>query len=129
MHEEVLKGGWNQLRGEMKKTWAKLTDDDLALVDGEATRLYGVLQQKYGGSIDEIRDKVGEVVHSYDDLSLKGDWNIVKGKLQEVWGDLTDDELETAKGRKSQLVGLLQRKAGKTAAEAFRELDEVLKRA
>ena len=36
------------LRGRLKAQWAKLTDDDLDRVDGQAARLLGLLQEKYG---------------------------------------------------------------------------------
>jgi uncharacterized protein YjbJ (UPF0337 family) len=48
MTEDVLKGKWKQLRGEIRKQWGKLTDDDLDIVGGETERLVGVLQERYG---------------------------------------------------------------------------------
>ena len=34
MNEDILKGKWTQLKGQMKKQWGKLTDDDLDVIDG-----------------------------------------------------------------------------------------------
>ena len=36
------------LRTRLKAQWGKLTDDDLDRVDGQAARLLGLLQEKYG---------------------------------------------------------------------------------
>jgi len=41
---------------------------------------------------------------------LKGKWKQMRGKLQEEWGELSDDELEEARGERTQIVGLLQEK-------------------
>jgi uncharacterized protein YjbJ (UPF0337 family) len=44
--------------------------------------------------------------------TLEGNWNEIKGKLHEKWGQLTQDDLARAKGNVDQLVGVIQRKTG-----------------
>ena len=44
--------------------------------------------------------------------TLEGNWNELKGKLQEKWGQLTQDDLQRARGNVDQLVGVIQRKTG-----------------
>lgn len=46
------------------------------------------------------------------DLKIKGNWNELKGKLKEKYGELTDDDLVYAEGQKDQLLGRLQKKTG-----------------
>lgn len=36
---------------------------------------------------------------------LQGKWKEVKGEVQKVWGNLTDDELEKTKGKITSLSG------------------------
>lgn len=48
---------------------------------------------------------------------LKGQWNEVKGRLQEHWGQLTDDDLARARGSADQLVGVVQQRTGATRRE------------
>ena len=50
-------------------------------------------------------------------LTVKGDWNIVKGKLKQKFGNLTDDDLTFIKGKEEELLGRLQQKIGKTKQE------------
>ncbi len=50
MSQDMLKGAWKQLRGNVKKQWGKLTDDDLMQIDGNKDMLVGKLQQRYGYS-------------------------------------------------------------------------------
>jgi uncharacterized protein YjbJ (UPF0337 family) len=47
-------------------------------------------------------------------LKVRGDWNIVKGKLKQHYGNLTDDDLAFVKGKEEELIGRLQQKLGKT---------------
>ena len=43
---------------------------------------------------------------------LDGNWNEIKGKLREKWGQLTDSDLPQLQGGVEQLVGIIQRKTG-----------------
>ncbi|NLS94726.1 MAG: CsbD family protein [Planctomycetaceae bacterium] len=48
---------------------------------------------------------------------IEGSWNQVKGKLRERWGQITDDDLEKARGNVERLVGLIQEKTGEARGE------------
>ena len=54
---------------------------------------------------------------------LKGNWKQLKGKVQEKWGELTDDEVDQVKGESKQLIGLLQEKYGYSKQRAEDEVD------
>jgi uncharacterized protein YjbJ (UPF0337 family) len=58
MNRDTLKGQWKQLKGEAKKKWGNLTDDELDRVDGDAKKLEGQLQESYGYSKEEARKDV-----------------------------------------------------------------------
>jgi len=57
---------------------------------------------------------------------IKGQWNEVKGRLKEHWGQLTDDDLRRAEGSTDQLVGVVQQKTGAAKSEVEAFLDSVL---
>jgi uncharacterized protein YjbJ (UPF0337 family) len=59
-----------------------------------------------------------------NELQIKGNWNVVKGKLKQVYGELTDDDLAFSEGHEDELVGRLQQKLGKTKEEIRRVLRE-----
>ena len=48
---------------------------------------------------------------------MKGNWNQMKGKLKEEYGELTDNDLMYEEGKEDQLLGRLQKKTGKTKDE------------
>jgi len=50
-------------------------------------------------------------------LEIKGNWNILKGKLKVKYANLTDDDLMYIKGKEEELVGRIQRRIGKTREE------------
>ena len=47
-------------------------------------------------------------------LEIKGDWNIIKGKLKQKWANLTDNDLRYTEGQQEELVGRLQKVTGET---------------
>lgn len=47
-------------------------------------------------------------------LQIKGDWNIMKGKLIQKWADLTDDDLQYIEGKEDELIGRIQKRTGKS---------------
>jgi uncharacterized protein YjbJ (UPF0337 family) len=48
MNTDILQGKWHQLKGSVKAQWGKLTDDELDRVDGDAEKLIGLVQERYG---------------------------------------------------------------------------------
>ena len=57
MNTDILQGKWRQLKGEARVQWGKLTDDDLDQVQGQAEKLVGLVQERYG--YDRQRDGDG----------------------------------------------------------------------
>lgn len=58
-----------------------------------------------------------------DRLKFKGQWNQLKGKAKEQWGDLTDNDLQKIDGEYDQLVGRIQETYGRSREEAEREVE------
>ena len=57
-------------------------------------------------------------------LNLKGNWNVVKGKLKQSYGQLTDDDLAFSEGKEDELVGRIQKKLGSTVADVKTMLEK-----
>jgi uncharacterized protein YjbJ (UPF0337 family) len=56
---------------------------------------------------------------------VRGDWNQVKGKAKEGYGQLTDDDLMVQEGKEDQFFGNLQEKLGKTKQEVKDWIDSL----
>jgi uncharacterized protein YjbJ (UPF0337 family) len=50
-------------------------------------------------------------------ITIKGDWNVLKGKLKQKFASLTDDDLMYIKGKEEELIGRIQKRIGKTKQE------------
>lgn len=58
MNQDIIKGKWKQLSGQVRVKWNKLTDDDLGVADGHREYLVGKLQERYGWAKDEAESEV-----------------------------------------------------------------------
>ncbi|PZX54164.1 CsbD family protein [Algoriphagus chordae] len=56
---------------------------------------------------------------------IKGNWNVLKGKLKQQYGELTEDDLTFAEGKEDELWGRLQKKVGKTKEEILEEINGI----
>jgi uncharacterized protein YjbJ (UPF0337 family) len=48
MNWNQVRGQWQQLAGQVKSRWGKLTDDDLQNIAGKKEQFVGKLQEHYG---------------------------------------------------------------------------------
>lgn len=56
--------------------------------------------------------------------TIEGNWKQFKGKVKEQWGKLTDDDLDVIAGKRDQLVGRLQERAGIARDEAEKQVKD-----
>jgi uncharacterized protein YjbJ (UPF0337 family) len=54
---------------------------------------------------------------------VEGDWKQIKGKVQQQWGKLTDDDLDVIEGKRTELAGRIQERYGCAKDEAERQID------
>ncbi len=64
MNPEILKGRWNQLRGEIRTRWGKLTDDDLTQIQGHAEKMIGKLQERYGYKREQAEKEINDFLNA-----------------------------------------------------------------
>lgn len=60
MNWQQVKGGWKEVKGQVKGRWGRLTDDDLTAIAGDHERLLGRLQRRYGLTQEEAQRQIDE---------------------------------------------------------------------
>ena len=71
MNWEIIEGKWDQLKGDVKSRWAKLTDDDVANVGAKKDQLVGKIVERYGVLKDDAEAQVDEWLNRLDTSSKK----------------------------------------------------------
>jgi uncharacterized protein YjbJ (UPF0337 family) len=84
MNTDILKGKWNQIKGDLKKSFGKLTDDDMLVIEGDATKAAGLLQVRYGYTREEAEKRWNAFADRFEDAvaGMKRDAQKAKDKLE-----------------------------------------------
>jgi uncharacterized protein YjbJ (UPF0337 family) len=59
-------------------------------------------------------------------LEIKGDWNITKGMLKQMWASLTDDDLRLDDGLTDEMLGRIQKRTGETREAVEKAIKEAM---
>lgn len=71
MNKDIFEGKWKQMRGQIKVTWGKLTDDDLDQIAGKYDKFIGLLQEKYGYTRERAEEEVNRQTTEHEGTSSK----------------------------------------------------------
>lgn len=58
MNWDRVEGNWKQFGGKVKEQWGKLTDNDIAQINGNREQLEGLIQSRYGFAKDQVKKAV-----------------------------------------------------------------------
>lgn len=65
MEKEYFKGQWNQLKGSVKESWGKLTDNELTQAEGDYDKVVGLIQEKYALTVTDAKEKLNGLVKNF----------------------------------------------------------------
>ncbi len=68
MNWDRISGRWTEFKGKVRERWAKLTDDDLARIEGKRDQLLGVLQERYGW----VREQAERQIKDFESTADEG---------------------------------------------------------
>lgn len=66
INENIIKGKWIEMKGELQKAWGKLTDDELEKTKGDIKAISGLIQQKYGETQEKSNGKLAEIFKRFE---------------------------------------------------------------
>ncbi len=61
MNRDQAKGKWDQIKGKGKRIWSELTDDDFLKAEGSMDKLFGIIQERFGDTKEEIIKKLDKL--------------------------------------------------------------------
>jgi len=65
-NENILKGKWREIKGEVQKAWGKLTDDELEQTKGDMKAIGGLIQQRYGEAQEKQSQKLADIFKRFE---------------------------------------------------------------
>lgn len=121
MDKLQFQGHWNQLKGQVKEKFGKLTNDDLVQLSGKRDELIGKLQTLYGSTREKIEHQIREIEIAFYANELRMHWDYLKAKAQQKWHSLTEDDIQRIKGNADKLIAQLQERYKFAKAKAEEE--------
>lgn len=97
MNADILKGKWNQIKGEAKKAFGKLTDDDMLVIEGDMTKAAGILQERYGYTREEAEKHWSTFAGRFNEAT-----EAVKRKASDALNDAKDTAAAAVDAAKSK---------------------------
>ncbi len=64
MNNDIFKGKWKQLRGQIQQKWGDLTNDELDRMQGTQTEFEGLLQERYGYTKERAKQEVDNLLRA-----------------------------------------------------------------
>lgn len=78
MNEEMIKGKWTEMKGEILSQWGKMTNDELDKTSGNAVSILGLIQQKYGAGKEEVEEKLKGIMERFSQKTENFKQNLKK---------------------------------------------------
>lgn len=66
-----------------------------------------------------------EVIH-VTEMRREGKLDQIKGRIRSTWGELSDDDIDQARGDTEQLIGRIKEKTGESVDAIRKKLDGLL---
>lgn len=73
MNENLMSAKWKEIKGDIMRTWGKLTDDEVEEAKGNLTGLAGTIQKKFGLAQEEAAAKLNGIVDKYKNKETNKD--------------------------------------------------------
>jgi uncharacterized protein YjbJ (UPF0337 family) len=67
MNWERIEGNWQRLHEKVRQQWSKLTDDEIAEIEGRREQLAGTIQRAYKVSPNEAERQIKQFADSLGD--------------------------------------------------------------
>ena len=62
MNEDIIKGKWKEVKGQLRQKFSELTDDDIGAMQGTNEELVGRLQKTYGYEKERAQKEVDNFI-------------------------------------------------------------------
>jgi uncharacterized protein YjbJ (UPF0337 family) len=64
INQTTLRGNWNEIKGELRKRWGQLTNDDVQTFNGNIEQLVGLIERKTGETRSVVEDYLNELTEN-----------------------------------------------------------------
>ncbi len=63
---------WKEIKSGFRNVWGQISEEELENNKNDLTNLFGLIQERYQESLDEIKSKYNQLMDSFDNKTDKG---------------------------------------------------------
>ena len=71
IHADFQKSNWSKVKNEVKKTWSKLSSNDIEATYGDADKLSQLVKSNYGNEAADFDKKYADIVGRFEDVEME----------------------------------------------------------
>lgn len=83
MNIEKLENKWEEVKGQVKEKWGKLTKDDMLVIKGNKQQLRARLRERYGYTDTKAANEIATFMRDCNCEDVKTDRKSVNNKQQQ----------------------------------------------
>lgn len=69
MNQSQIAGKWKEIKGEIRKAWGNLTDDEIEQTKGNMESISGLIQQKFGLTKEQASERLNRVYSKFENTA------------------------------------------------------------
>lgn len=69
MNQSQISGKWKEIKGEIRKAWGNLTDDEIEQTKGNMESISGLIQQKFGLTKEQASERLNRVYSKFENTT------------------------------------------------------------
>lgn len=100
MNNNILKGNWDQLKGQVKKTWGKISDKQLDTIEGDFDKFVGAIEKAYGYTNSQATNSVKDFLNKEERSSAE---TPVGAQIRKA-GEIINEFSETVAAKSDRVV-------------------------
>lgn len=63
VNENMFKENWREIKGDIRKAWGKLSEDELEKTNGDMKQVSSLINQRYGDSQESYNKRLTDIFH------------------------------------------------------------------
>jgi len=80
LNRDTFSGQWKQVKGEVKRKWGQLTDDDMTRIEGDYDKLIGSIQTRYGYTREQVEREIDDFFKSQSSQNRSSQGQVNQGQ-------------------------------------------------
>lgn len=124
---DIVSGLWPVISADILRQWEEFTPQDIASINGDASRLSQALQSKYLLTLYKAEEIVARMADYYDSFAPTHRPTDIAPRARRYWTELTATDCHQIGTGRSSLVSIIAARYGLPRDSAWRQVNSFMR--